>query len=77
MIRNLVPSALPAGASGLQTARSSRETVRAPGSHSPSGPSPLTSVAFVYAVLTCENIPPDRHRLHVRADGAGHHSIRS
>jgi hypothetical protein len=31
--------------------------VRTPGSHSPSGPSPPTSVAFVYAVLTCENIP--------------------
>jgi len=51
--------------------------VRAPGSHSPSGPSPPTSVAFVYAVLTCENIPPDQHRIHVRADGADHHSIRS
>ena len=61
------PSALPAGASGLQTARSSRATVRVPGSRSPSGLSPPTSVAFVYAVLTCDNILPDRHRLHVRA----------
>jgi hypothetical protein len=63
----LSPSALPAGASGLQTARSSRATVRVPGSRSPSGLSPPTSVAFVYAVLTCDNILPDRHRLHVRA----------
>ena len=28
-------------------------------------------------MLTCENIPPDRHRLHVRGDGTDHHSIRS
>ena len=33
--------------------------MRAPGYHSPSGPSPPTNTAFVYAMLTCENIPPD------------------
>ena len=36
VIRNLAPATLPAGASGLQTARSTRATVHAPGSHSPS-----------------------------------------
>jgi len=47
--------------------------VHAPGYHSPSGPSPLTNTAFVYAMLTCVNISPDRRRVHVRADGPGHH----
>jgi hypothetical protein len=61
----------------MQTARSSRKTVRAPGSHSPADPSRPTNVAFAYTMLTCENIPPDRHRLHVRGGGTGHHSIRS
>jgi hypothetical protein len=72
----LSQSALPVGASGLQTAGSSRATARAPGSHSSFGPSRPTGVAFVYAVLTCGNTPLDRRRLHVRADGAGRHSIR-
>ena len=50
--------------------------MRAPGSHPPPGPSSPTGAALVYAVLTCENVPPDGHRLHVRTDGTAHHSMR-
>src|ERR1039458_9761264 len=37
----------------------------------------LGSVLFRSAVLTCEKSPPDRYRVHVRADGAEHHGIRA
>ena len=70
VIRNLVPVSTSSRSERSANRSLYQGTVYAPGSHSPSDPSPLTNIAFVYAVLTCENIPPGQHRLHVRADSA-------
>ena len=46
--------------------------MRAPGSHTPSGLPRRIGIVFAYIGLTCEKVPSDQYRLHVRAHGAGH-----
>jgi hypothetical protein len=71
VIRNLVPVST-ASRSERSASRSLYQGNCAPAGFSPPVRAFATDQICVrYARLTCEDIPPDRLRLHVRADGAG------
>jgi hypothetical protein len=77
VIRNLVPVSTASRSERSANRSLYQGNCARAGFSLPVGSSPPANVAFVYAMLICENIPPDRYRLYVRSDGAGNHSMRS